>query len=175
MDRVDDGGAGGVQIDDRPVAHPAGDLMTDAEDARVIVGDAGDETTNLRRADIDGGDQTSTRSDRWSARLCPSAPARRWSEPIPFAYRRFVHCAHVFFAGERAFFETGVSLGVSGLTRSTSRSGSRISMVCTSRWTRALDRSRRASCAHASAVSSAGGGPTTPRAARGSPTLSTAR
>src|SRR5438270_510043 len=137
MYRIDDGGAGRFQIDDRPISHPTGDLMTDAEDARVIVGDASDKTTDLRRTDIDGGDQTATRSDRWPTRLCPSAPARwcstRWCfARIPFAYRRFVHCAHVFFAGERPFFVTGVSLGVSGLTRRTSRSGSRISMVCTS-------------------------------------------
>src|SRR5690349_2465604 len=101
---IDDGGAGRFQIDDRPIAHPARDLMTNAEDARDVLGDAGDKTTDLRRADIDGGDQTATWSYRRPAQLCPSASAR-WCcgrlsfGRIPLAYPRFVHCAHVFFAG----------------------------------------------------------------------------
>src|SRR2546425_11060947 len=125
---VDDRGAGRFQIDDRPVAHPARDLMTDAEDAGVVVGDAGDKTTDLCRADINGGDQTAARSNRRSTRLYPSAAARCAAGRISFSYRRFVHCAHVFFARGGPFLETGVSLGVSGLTRRRSRAGSRISM-----------------------------------------------
>jgi hypothetical protein len=50
---VDDGGAGRIQIDDRPVAHTTRDLMTDAEDARLVVRDAGNKTADLRRADIE--------------------------------------------------------------------------------------------------------------------------
>src|ERR1700730_5097259 len=118
---IDDGGAGRLQIDDRPIPHSTRDLMTNDEAARVVVGDGRDKTTHVGLADTDASEQPAARSDRGPARVCPSASARWCSGRIPLAYRRFVHCAHVFFAGGRPFFGTGVSFGVSGLTRMTSR------------------------------------------------------
>src|SRR5271166_3656120 len=155
--RIQHGGAGRLQVDDPSVAHAARDLMADAEDPRPVVLDPRDEAADLCGADVEGGDQTAARPNRRLARfglaidcgLCRFTGAHR-------AGRCFIHGRHVLFAEGRPFLDAGASFGASGLTRRTSRSGRRTSTVCTSRFRIALDRSSRASWAHAPAGASAG-------------------
>ena len=63
---------------------------------------------------------------------------------------------HVLFAVGRPFLAGGGSFAGSGAIRTTSRSGSRMSIACTSRWRMAWSRCRRARSAQAAAASSAG-------------------
>ena len=72
--RVGDRGAGGFEIDDRPVAQTARNLMADADDLRPFRLDPSNKAAHLGGADIERRDQASMRSVPWFGR--PRRPAR---------------------------------------------------------------------------------------------------
>src|SRR6516165_7872378 len=131
--------------------------MADTEDTWPVVFHPCDEAESLCGADVERGDEAAAGLDCWSTRLrLTIGTALCLLRGVLGAGRRFIHCGHVFFANGRPFLDGGASFCASGLTRKTSRSGRRTSTVCTSRFRMALDRSRRASWAHALAGVSVG-------------------
>ena len=138
--RVDDRGSGRFEIDDRAVAQAARDLVSDADDLRLVGLDPGDEAAHLGGADIERGDQAAMRPMTWFGRS--HHPPRlalgalggwRGLPGIGFARPHLVDRGHVFFAGRRPFLAIGASFGGSGATRTTNRSGRRMSIAWTLR------------------------------------------
>ena len=93
--------AGGFEIDDRPAADAARDLVADAEDARRRL-DPGDKAADFRRADIERGDEAAARAHRR-----PAAAMRGRSAAWPLSGRdgarscRFPRRSCGFPAGRR--------------------------------------------------------------------------
>src|SRR5581483_176528 len=132
VDRVADRIAGGFEVDHLAAAHSARHLMPDADDARPLGLDPGDKAADLRRADIDRGDEAAARPHRREAR---PAPARvRGGGNGRRGLVAAVYQAHVGFPARcGGFFAGAVSFGAAASVRITSRSVRRMSTVSTSR------------------------------------------
>src|SRR5580700_1302382 len=140
----------GLQIDDRAAAHPARDLMADPDDTRLCL-DAGDEAADFRRADVERGHQAAARTHRG----LPSALRRSVSFDVAVRRGRPA-LAHVLLPDGWGLFAGAASVAGAVWTRRTSRSGSRISMVWTSRLSSLLERSSSERRAQAAAGFSSG-------------------
>ncbi len=113
----DDRGAGRFEIDDRPVAQAARNLMTDADDLRFLRLDPGDEAAHLGCADIERGHQAAVSAG--DAVWAVAAPGAAYSSHALrgfaasfgslVAHPHLVDRGHVFFAGGRPFLAVGAS------------------------------------------------------------------
>src|SRR6185312_3151725 len=161
VDGVADRVAGGFEVDHHAAAHAARHLVADADDARPLGLDAGDKAADFRGADVDRADQAAARAHRREARprLPRIAAGRRDCRVFGAVYQ-----AHVAFPTGRGVFLTGtVSFGAAAMVRMTRRSRSRMSTVCTSRFSRASLRSSSARCVHAPSACSSGSITSMPR------------
>src|SRR5205823_13449156 len=125
MDGVADRMPGGFEIDDGTAADAARDLVADAEDARRRL-DPRDEAADFCRADVERGNQAAARARQGRRRMRGMAVG---------LHPRTL--AHADFPAPCDFLVGGAG---GALTRSTSRSGSRRSTVCTSRFNKRLVR-----------------------------------
>ena len=91
---------GRLEVDDHAAAHAARDLVADADDARLVVLDPGDEAADLGGADIERGDQAAARPRRRDA---PSPCRHRAAGGSRRLARAGSSMRHVFFAGGRPF------------------------------------------------------------------------
>src|SRR5579859_8281363 len=99
--------------------------MADADDLRTGLGGARDEAAHLAGADIDGGDDAAARPRPRHQLL-----AGWWRAATCRVGHDGLFRSHVFFAGRRPFFVC--SFERSGVTRTTRRSGRRMSTTWTS-------------------------------------------
>src|SRR6185503_17092175 len=136
VDAVEDRAARRFDIDDHTVADASRDLVADADDPWLAVLKLRDEARNFRRADIDGGKQPAARAN--------------------------IHLGHVFGLACAGLPFLMIDFATSGGTRSTRRSGSRISTTCTLRSRSLSLRSSAARRCHAFAALLSGSDTTMP-------------